>query len=347
MGAAATRPAMLPEIELAPGYRIPRLIRGTWQLHEAAPTLDKAGAVADLVAGCEAGFTAIEAADIYDGVEELLGALRAELRGRLPLRVHTRITQMGDVPLTPDAVHAGVDRARRRLRQERLDLVQLQWWNLDLPGWIEAGQALAALRRAGAIAHVGVANFPASAMTQMLDAGVPLVSNQVQVSLLDPRAGGAFASACRARGVHVLGYGPLAGGLLSEAWLGQSAPSTGDGGAAGTVYRALVDRFGGWEWFQSLLAALSRCAERHAVPIATIALAWALQQSAASGLLVGFRDRRRIPDYLAAVALRLTPEDVAEIDAVLAAREVSAGDVADFERRYMMPNIARSHAASD
>jgi aryl-alcohol dehydrogenase-like predicted oxidoreductase len=338
---------MLPEIELAPGYRIPRLIRGTWQLHEAARTLDKAQAVADLVAGCEAGFTAIEAADTYDGVEDLLGALRTELGGRLPLRVHTRITQMGAAPLSPETVRARVDRAGRRLRQERLDLVQLQWWNLDLPGWIEAGQTLASLREAGALAHIGVANFPVRAMTALLDAGVPLVSNQVQVSLLDPRAGRSLAAACRARGVHILGYGPLAGGFLSEAWLGKPAPATGEDGAAGSVYRQLVDRFGGWDWFQALLAALSRCAERHGVSIVTVALAWTLQRSVASALLVGFRDQRRIPDYLAAAALRLTREDIAEIEAVLAERTPPAGDVADLERKTMMTRIQHSYAAPD
>jgi len=65
---------MLPSIELRPGYRIPRLIRGTWQLHEAARTLDRNAALAELTATFDLGFSAIETADTYDGVEELLGA---------------------------------------------------------------------------------------------------------------------------------------------------------------------------------------------------------------------------------------------------------------------------------
>src|SRR5213079_2429194 len=62
-------PAMLPSIELRSGYRIPRLIRGTWQLHEAARTLDCNAALAELTATFDLGFSAIETADTYDGVE--------------------------------------------------------------------------------------------------------------------------------------------------------------------------------------------------------------------------------------------------------------------------------------
>src|SRR5258708_6707566 len=133
-------PAMLPGIELRPGYRIPRLIRGTWQLHEATRTLDRKAALAELTATFDLGFSAIETADTYDGVEELLGAFRVHLRNARcavdadALRVHTPVSQMGSEPLSVQAVRSSIDRSRRRLQQDRLDLVQLQWWNLPLPG---------------------------------------------------------------------------------------------------------------------------------------------------------------------------------------------------------------------
>src|SRR5260221_1954590 len=102
---------MLPSIELRSGYRIPRLIRGTWQLHEAARTLDRNAALAELTATFDLGFSAIETSDTYHGVEELLGAFRAHLhsaRGATAadaLRVHTRVSQIGNEPLTVQAVH--------------------------------------------------------------------------------------------------------------------------------------------------------------------------------------------------------------------------------------------------
>ncbi|MCW5770338.1 MAG: aldo/keto reductase [Rhodospirillaceae bacterium] len=339
---------MLPTIEIARGVRIPRMIRGTWQLHEAARTLDRAAAVADLVAGCEAGFTAIEAADTYDGVEDLLGAVRAALAGRIAFRVHTRVSQLGTAPLKPAAVRAKVDRARRRLGQERLDLVQLQWWNLDLPGWVEAAQTLADLRRDGAVAEIGVTNFPASAMVVLLDAGVPLITNQVQMSLLDPRAAHTLAPAARERGVKLLGYGPLAGGFLSEAWLGKPAPGLQPVGDErfGTVYRRLIDRFGGWDWFQALLRALAACARRRGADIAAVAIAWMLRRGDAAALLVGLSGAKRIPGYARAANLVLAPQDAAAIEAVLAQRPPVIGDIADWERGQMMAEIAASYAAA-
>jgi aryl-alcohol dehydrogenase-like predicted oxidoreductase len=338
---------MLPRFELAPGRPVPRLIRGTFQLHEAARRLHRSAIIDDLIAGCEAGFTAIEAADLYDGVEELLGEARGAMGSGRELRVHTRVSQIGAAMLTPGEVRLRVDASRRRLRQDRLDLVQLQWWNLDLPGWLDVGATLAELRGAGAIAEIGVANFPTRAMTAMLDAGVPLVSNQVQLSLIDRRASASLVPACRAHGIHILGYGPLAGGFLSDAWLGSPEPGMRPAASQrfNEVYRMLVARFGGWSWLQSLLAALHGCATRHEVDIAAIALAWLLQKGEAAALIVGAASTQRLSNYARAALLALGEDDIAAIDEVLALRPPVDDEIAGIERRTMMSAIAKSYAA--
>ncbi len=175
---------------------------------------------------------------------------------------------------------------------------------------------------------------------------MPLVSNQVQMSLLDPRARRDLVPACRARGVHVLAYGPLAGGFLSETWLGQPEPGMQPVGPQrfGVVYRLLIDRFGGWAWLQDLLAVLARVAERHGTGIAAIALAWLLQKNEAAAVLVGFGNVRRAANYLRAASLALSPEDLAAIDAVLAQRAPVAGEVGDIERRELLGAISGSYA---
>ncbi|HVT52434.1 MAG TPA: aldo/keto reductase, partial [Dongiaceae bacterium] len=58
---------------LRPGYRISRVIRGGWQLAGGHGEIDREAAVADLVASAEAGITTFDCADIYTGVEELIG----------------------------------------------------------------------------------------------------------------------------------------------------------------------------------------------------------------------------------------------------------------------------------
>lgn len=341
----------LPQIELRPGLKLPRLIRGTWQVHERAGRLDEAALMAEWVAGFDLGFTTIEASDSYAGVEELLGRFRRHLlnqRGAdaiAELRVHTRVSQSGAMPLTPDAIVQSVRRSCHRLGQARLDLVQLQWWNLDLSGWGLAAETLARLRSEGLIADIGLTNFPTEEMQLLLKAGLPLLSNQVQISLLDPRAQNGMVAACRQAGMALFGYGPLAGGFLSEAWLGLSDPGLEPSAAKpfGKIYRQLIERFGGWDWLQQLLRALKSCAERHETDIAGIALAWSLAQSGASALLVGMSSAARAAAYARAARLVLTHDDKAAIMAALSLRGPIEGEIADIERREMQAAISASY----
>ncbi len=82
--------------ELAPGYAISRVIRGGWQLADGHGPIDRATALDDLIAAFDAGVFTFDCADIYTGVEELYGEMRARLlatRGieaARRLRVHTK-----------------------------------------------------------------------------------------------------------------------------------------------------------------------------------------------------------------------------------------------------------------
>ena len=64
-----------------------------------------------------------------------------------------------------------IDRSLRRLRQECLDLVQMQWWNYDIPGYVEMALVLQELQQAGKIDKIGATNFDVPRMREMFDAG--------------------------------------------------------------------------------------------------------------------------------------------------------------------------------
>src|SRR5262245_54668515 len=68
--------------DLRPGYRISRVILGGWQLARGHGQVDRSQAVADLAAFAEAGIVTLDCADIYTGVEELIGAFRADYARR-------------------------------------------------------------------------------------------------------------------------------------------------------------------------------------------------------------------------------------------------------------------------
>jgi len=89
-----------------------------------------------MAAFVEAGFTAFDCADIYTGVEELIGGFRREYPALArQVRVHTKFVPDVDRLESTDstAVEAIIDRSLKRLGQSRLDLVQFHWWDYAVP----------------------------------------------------------------------------------------------------------------------------------------------------------------------------------------------------------------------
>ncbi|MEM9199195.1 MAG: aldo/keto reductase, partial [Pseudomonadota bacterium] len=131
--------------EIAPGYSISRLLKGGWQLAGDHGPVEHARAVDDMLAFVDAGITCFDCADIYTGVEELIGAFLARLakeRGaeaRAQVKVHTKyVPDIASLAtLQPADVAAVIDRSLLRLGVDRLDLVQFHWWDYAMPGWLE------------------------------------------------------------------------------------------------------------------------------------------------------------------------------------------------------------------
>ncbi len=319
-------------VELAPGYTISRLIRGGWQLGPD-PSAD---ALEDLAAFARAGITTFEISDTYDGAENLLGRFLAEAPIRLGeetarrIKVHTRYTApLGSGAPSRAGVTASIDRSLRRLGTERLDLLQIQWWDFAAPGLADVAGWLAGLAAAGKIDRLGVANFGIATLKDLAESGIPIVSNQVQCSLLDRRPENGLIEYCRGAGVALLTYGALAGGFLTDRWHRQHD----DARSAGSEeYRCIVDEAGGWDSLQSLLAALDEVARAKGVDIAALALAWVLGRSGVMATLVGASSAARIPGLQRAGEITLSEEDEAQIDEALKRLHPLAGDVGEFER---------------
>lgn len=325
-------------VELAPGYSISWLIQGGWQLargHRPEP-LDRAAVLARLRRRAEAGLTTFDCADIYGGVEELLGELLAALArdGLGPIEVHTKLVPDLDALPRLDRryVEAVIDRSLARLGVERLDLVQLHWWDYGVPGWVEAAGWLADLRRAGKIRLLGATNFDAPHLAAILDAGIELATHQVQYSLLDRRPERTMVDFCRRRGIHLLAYGTLAGGFLSDRYLGAPEPAAPEADRSLTKYRLIIEECGGWPAFQELLAALAEVTGRHRVGIGEVAVRWALDRPGVAAAIVGVGREERPHAARAIARLRLDGEDRRRLAAVLERLPVPPGEVYALER---------------
>jgi aryl-alcohol dehydrogenase-like predicted oxidoreductase len=326
--------------ELASGYAISRVIRGGWQLAGGHGPIDRAAALDDLIAAFDAGIFTFDCADIYNGVEELYGEMRARLlatRGieaAKRLRVHTKFVPDLDIlsSISGRDVAAIIDRSLRRLKVDTLDLVQFHWWDYAEPRWLDALRALDDLRRDGKVRHIGATNFDTPHLRQILEANIMLVSMQAQYSLIDWRPERSLAALCEVHRVGLLCYGSVAGGFLSDRWLGAKEPLGPLGNRSLTKYKLVIEEFGGWPLFQELLAALRRVADRHGADVATVGSAAVLARPGVAAVIVGATSRAHLAANTAIAAIRLTPADQAEIAAITTQRLGPKGDVYELER---------------
>lgn len=317
--------------ELAPGYSISRIIKGGWQLalgHGAAP--DEAQAHSDMAAFVDAGITTFDGADIYTGVEELIGSFTPP-PGR-EIQVHTKyVPDLGSLATVNAAGTRGIiDRSRHRLRRPALDLVQFHWWDYSVDRYVEVALNLDQLQREGAIQNIGVTNFDTAHLRALLDAGVKVVSHQVQYSLVDRRPAGSMTGLCAQRDIQFLCYGVLLGGFLSERWLGRSEPVEPLENRSLTKYKLVIEDALGWDGFQDLLRTVERIAGKHGVTIGAIGIAWVLAQPRVAAVIVGARNANHLSQTRAALSVRLDDSDLTVLNA-LSSRGLS-GDVYELER---------------
>lgn len=340
----------VPRAKLAPGVEIPRIINGCWQLavdHRADGPDDDAS-LEHLRRLAELGLTTFDCADIYTGVEARLGRFRRRwIEGGgdpAALRVHTKYVP--DLDSLENLGSADVEtilaRSRARLGVERLDLVQFHWWDFSLPRWRDTAHRLDAMRRQGKLAHLGSTNFDVAHLEPLLDDGVELVSNQVQYSLLDRRPERGVVELCRRHGLVLLTYGALAGGFLSDHWLGRDDPA-GAGPPANrslVKYRLIIDEYGGWDAFQQLLGVLDTIARKHGVSIANVAVRWVLERPAVAAVILGASTADRGAENLRVFDFALDDDDHRALDQELGAHPGPPGDVYSVERQ-----VDGSHAA--
>ena len=336
---AAGKLATIETTELRPGYSISRMLKGGWQLSGDHGTVETSRAIADMVRYVDLGITAFDCADIYTGVEEMIGAFRqelADLRGERALKaikVHTKYVpdRASLKTLVFKDVEAVIDRSLTRLKQERLDLVQFHWWDFDVPGYLETMGHLVRLREAGKIDLIGVTNFDATRLEELCEV-TDIASAQVQYSLLDRRASGAFSEVARANNVGLLSYGTLAGGFLTDTWLGRPDPGFEFENRSLVKYRLIIDEFGGWDLFQALLRAMRGIANANDTDIATVSLWSNLDSEVVKAAIVGARYADRLARALRAFELTPTNKERQALGNVLAERQGPFGDVYELER---------------
>ncbi|KAJ6532895.1 Aldo keto reductase [Mycena vulgaris] len=291
------------------------------------------------------------------GAELIFGQFRSALESPESVLGATKWCVFKPTEISQETVEAVVRQRMERMRTDRVDLLQFHWQDYDNHDYIAALEILSKLQTQGLIAAIGLCNFDAP-RTDEICARFPgmIVSNQVPLSLIDPRALYALADVCTKHGVKLLTYGTLCGGFLSDKWIGEPEPDPYSGTLNPSQRKYLdiiVKAWGDWALFQDLLSVLRSIGDRHSsASVSNIATRWVLDHPVVGAVIIGaeryslfapspllfsfvFPSRfnssssthppgarlgcTEYPsDNLKVYALHLTPEDNAQIDAVLA-----------------------------
>jgi len=341
--AAVTAAAQaVPKVAIADDLSITRVIKGCWQLsggHRGDKETDRtvgAAAVQDFAAFADAGITTWDCADHYGPAELLIGRYLRENPQQVPnIQVLTKLCLFSGaemVSVNQKAIDRGVDASLSRLGTKSVDVMQFYWGDYGIPRYTDAFKYLGDSQAAGKVRHLGVTNFDVKRCQELADTGVRLATNQLQYSLLDTRPQNGMADFCVRNGVAMLPYGVLAGGFLSDRYLGVPVKDVRVDTSSKSKYGAVILRRGGWDWFQLLLGALDGIAKKHGSTIANVSAKWVLDQPGVAGVILGARNANHITDQVALSALTLDAADKDTIAAVLEQGTRPKGDCYQWER---------------
>eukprot|EP00271_Cylindrocystis_brebissonii_P015867 TRINITY_DN38915_c0_g1_i1.p1 TRINITY_DN38915_c0_g1~~TRINITY_DN38915_c0_g1_i1.p1 ORF type:complete len:510 (+),score=52.55 TRINITY_DN38915_c0_g1_i1:464-1993(+) len=337
-------PLVPPGKAISEGVVPSSIIKGCWQLaggHRGERESDRTGgqaALADFQKFVEAGVTTFDTADIYGPSESLIGEY-VRRHGREGLQLFTKHCVFSPDELrnpTKEIVARGISRSCSATGFSSLDLVQFYWHDYNQRNFVQTAQYLAEIQAEGKIRCLGVTNFDTPRVQAMLDGGVPIVASQVQYSLLDRRAENVHADFCLRNGISILPFGTVAGGFLTDKYVGMPYEEAQKTLRVDTYskskYLSVLSQVGGWSVLQNLLNTLRSIADKHQTSVANVSTRWVLQQPAVAAVIVGARNARHVDDHRRLFKFSLDDADLEAIAERLEGVGRPKGDIYTWER---------------
>jgi aryl-alcohol dehydrogenase-like predicted oxidoreductase len=295
-------------------YGVPERGNHPWTLPEdqSRPFLKRA---------LDLGINFFDTANVYsDGTsEEIVGRALRDYAKRDEIVIATKAyNPWRDRPntggLSRKAIFAAIDDSLRRLGTDYVDLYQTHRWDYETP-IEETLEALHDLVKSGKVRYLGASSMHAWQFAKALYLAdrrgwARFVSMQPHYNLIYREEEREMFKLCLAEGVGVIPWSPLARGRLARAW--SDTPDTAR--AASDAYgKTLYTKTA--EADRAVVEAVGAVAARRSVPRSQVALAWMLQQPAITSPIVGATKPHHLDDAVAALALTLTPEEIAELEA--------------------------------
>jgi aryl-alcohol dehydrogenase-like predicted oxidoreductase/enamine deaminase RidA (YjgF/YER057c/UK114 family) len=325
-------------VKLSSTLEVPRLIIGLWQIADMERknqylNLNKAADA--MIPYIQAGLTTFDMADHYGSSEIIAGICKNNSDENERIKLLTKwVPKPGAIQ--KEVVYEAISIALERMQQSSIDLLQFHAWQYSDPSWLDALFYLKELKEEGLIKNIGVTNFDAYHLRVALSSGIPLVSNQISHSILDRRALGEMKKICADFNIHLLAYGTLLGGFLSEKWLNKKLPKEVELSTWSQMkYIRFIDQAGGWTVFQRLLSCLDQIAQKHHTTIPILASRFVLENQNVAAVIVGARlgESAHIEDHKALLDFTFEDDDLEEIDKVLTELDPVPGHCGDEYRK--------------
>ena len=293
---------------------------------------DRSESLATLHAALEAGITLLDTGDFYGmGHNEMLIAegLKGKRRDNVVISVKFG-AQRGPsgswigYDARPNAVKTAAAYSLKRLGTDHIDVYRPARLDPAVPIEDTIG-AIADLVREGHVRHIGLSEVGVETIRRA-HAVHPIADLQIEYSLISRGIEDGILAVCRELGIGITAYGVLSRGLISGHWAGK--------GGAGD-FRSHSPRFQGdnLDHNLKLVDALRAVAARRDATVAQIAIGWVMAQGEDIVPLIGARRRDRLAESLGALTLKLSKDDLADIEKA-APKGAARGD------RYAAPQMA-------
>ncbi|APW40369.1 alcohol dehydrogenase [Rhodoferax koreense] len=281
-------------------------------------TLDEAASRPFIKKALDLGINFFDTANVYSAgsSEEIVGRAFKDYAPRdevvIATKVHGRMRPgPNGAGLSRKAIFSEIDHSLRRLGTDYVDLYQIHRWDYATP-IEETLEALHDVVKAGKARYIGASSmyawqFAKALATSERHGWTRFATMQPYVNLLYREEEREMLPLCRAEGIGVIPWSPLARGRLTRAWDSQSARAeTDDFGKTLYASTAEADR--------KVVEAVMAVAKARGVPPAQIALAWVLQVPGITAPIIGATRVQQLDDAVAALSIKLTPEEIAALE---------------------------------
>ncbi len=281
----------------------------------------------------EAGLNFLDTADVYPiggtletvgRTEEIIGRWMRDRGNREQILLATKCRgRMGsgsnDEGLSRQHILRAIDDSLRRLGTDYVDLYQTHAFDARTP-IDETLRALDDLQRAGKVRYLGCSNYPSWRLAQALSAAERLgidgyASVQPRYNILYREIETELLPQCRAEGLGVLVYNPLAGGFLSGKYAKGDSPPEGTRFTLGTAGRFYQGRYWHAAYFEAV-EELAKAVEQRGFDLVSVAVAWVVAQDGVTSAIIGASRAEQLPASLAAAELEIDAE-LAEVCAAV------------------------------